>query len=156
MAVSNRPDPLREMLIDILRQLNSADTRHEGQEPEQALELLEVEGRLDAQRTPRPKDTNVASAMGLLLRNGLVRVIGAGDYSWQRQRDTKPRYQITTEGKKFLVEALENVNRVRRAHPPSLPLRTRSGRIARVSNSLWPSRAVGLRIGPTRGRSRRG
>ncbi|HEV2166821.1 MAG TPA: hypothetical protein VGS23_07615 [Thermoplasmata archaeon] len=113
MAVSSRPDPLREMLIDILRQLNSADTRHEGVEPEQALELLEVEGRLEAQRIPRPKDTNVASAMGLLLRNKLVRVIAPGDYSWQRGRDTKPRYQITTEGKKFLVEALENPNRVR-------------------------------------------
>lgn len=113
MTAPGQPDPVRETLVDILRQLNQAETRHEGQEPEQALELLELERRLDNQRSVRTNGTNVASALGLLVRNGLVRAIGAGDYSWQRQRGTRPRYQITLEGKKFLVEALENPNRVR-------------------------------------------
>ncbi|MCI4357471.1 MAG: hypothetical protein L3J95_03770 [Thermoplasmata archaeon] len=113
MELSTKPDPLRETLIDILRQLNQAETRHEGQEPEQALELTEIEGRLENQKNPRSTEVNVALAVGLLLRNGLVRAVGVADYSWQRQRESRQRYQITSEGKKFLVDALENADRVR-------------------------------------------
>jgi len=109
---ASRPDPVRETLVDILRQLNQAETRHEGQEPEQALELQEIVDRLASQRIPR-KQAAVASALGLLVRNDLVRQVGTGAYSWQRQRQTRPRYQITPDGKKWLVEALESANRVR-------------------------------------------
>jgi DNA-binding PadR family transcriptional regulator len=113
MATPSRPDPVRETFIDILKQLNQAETRHEGNAVEQALELAELEARIKNQRSVRPSGANVASALGLLVRNGLVKAVGASEYSWQRQRLSRPRYQITGEGKKFLVEALENVNRVR-------------------------------------------
>ncbi len=113
MATPNRPDPVRETFIDILKQLNQAETRHEGNAVEQALELAELESRVKNQRTPRPPGTNVAAALGLLVRNGLVKAVGASEYSWQRQRLSRPRYQITGEGKKFLVDALDSANRVR-------------------------------------------
>ena len=113
MVAPSRPDPVRETLIDILRQLNQAESRHEGKAPEQALELAEIELRLDPQRIARAKGITVPLALGLLLRNGLVRAIGTPDYSWQRQRKARQRYQITTEGKRFLVDALESSDRVR-------------------------------------------
>ena len=112
MAQSTAPDPVRVTLVAILKQLNQAETVHEGKTREQALELAEIEARLsDFQPVQRGK-VKVALALGLLVRNGLVQAQGVGSYSWQRQRPSHQLYQITTEGKRFLVEALQTTERI--------------------------------------------
>lgn len=107
------PDPVRATLLAILRQLNQADTVHEGRKAEQALELGELQKRLADFWAVKQGAIQVSLALGMLLRNGLVGVPGDGDFSWQRQRAAARRYQITAEGKKFLVDAIENTDRIR-------------------------------------------
>jgi DNA-binding PadR family transcriptional regulator len=106
------PDPVRSTLLAILKQLNQADRVHEGKTEEQALELSEIEERLSDFTPVQRGKVKVALALGLLLRNGLVRAQGNGSYSWQRQRAARQLYQITPEGKKFLVDALQATDRV--------------------------------------------
>lgn len=106
------PDPARATLLAILRQLNQADSAHEGQRAEQSLELNELESRLSDFWAVKQGTVPVSLAVGLLLRNGLVAVPGSDDYSWQRQRAVAERYQITAEGKKFLVDAIETADRI--------------------------------------------
>ncbi len=105
-------DPVRATLVAILRQLNQADAVHEGQQTEQALELSELEGRLKDFWAVERGSIKVSLALGLLLRNGLVAMQAPGDYSWQRQRAAAQRYQITPEGKKFLVSAIQTSDRI--------------------------------------------
>lgn len=105
------PDPVRATLVAILQQLNQAESAHESR-AEQALELLEIEDRLIDFWAVRQRGIRVPLALGLLLRNGLVSAEMAPAYSWQRQRSTGARYQITTEGKRFLVEALARSDRI--------------------------------------------
>ena len=106
-------DPVRATLVAILRQLNQADAVHEGEKAEQALELNELENRLADFWAVQRGAIKVSLALGLLLRNGLVSVQNGGDYSWQRQRAAAHRYLITTEGKKFLVGAIETSDRIK-------------------------------------------
>ncbi len=109
-AVAN--DPVRATLLAILKQLNQAESIHEGNTPEQALELPELERRLGEFWAVDQGAVKVSLALGLLLRNGLVAAQGQGDFSWQRQRNAKQLYQITADGKKFLVEALKSNDRI--------------------------------------------
>lgn len=106
------PDPVRATLVAILRQLNQADALHEGEKAEQALELPELEARLTDFWAVERGAIKVSLALGLLLRNGMVAVRAPGDYSWQRQRSATHRYEITPQGKKFLVEAIETSDRI--------------------------------------------
>lgn len=106
------PDPVRAALLAILKQLNQADTAHEGETTEQALELVELEQRLNDFWAITQGAVTVSLALGLLLRNKLVTAQTDQDYSWQRQRMSHQRYQITTDGKKFLVQALETSERI--------------------------------------------
>ncbi|HEV2429221.1 MAG TPA: hypothetical protein VGV64_05170 [Thermoplasmata archaeon] len=112
MAPLNPPDPVRETLLAILRQLNQADAKHEGQAAEQALELSELQDRLGKFGPVEQGKTTIALALGLLVRNNLVGAVGSSDYSWQRGRTTHQLYQITAEGKKFLVDAMTTSDRV--------------------------------------------
>jgi hypothetical protein len=105
-------DPIRATLLAILKQLNQADTVHEGESTEQALELPELEQRLRDFWAVSQGAVKVSLALGLLLRNKLVAAQTDKDYSWQRQRMSNQRYQITTDGKKFLVDALETSDRI--------------------------------------------
>jgi DNA-binding PadR family transcriptional regulator len=105
-------DPLHATLVAVLKQLNQAETRHEGDAPEQALELGEVEERLADFWAVRSGAARVSQALGLLLKNGMVRATQGAEYSWQRQREVRIRYQITAAGKQFLLDALENSDRV--------------------------------------------
>ncbi|HYK93639.1 MAG TPA: hypothetical protein VEY07_06320 [Thermoplasmata archaeon] len=105
-------DPIRATLIAILKQLNQAESVHEGQAAEQALELTELERRLGDFWAVDQGTVKVSLALGLLLRNGLVTAQGNGDFSWQRQRTAKQLYQITAEGKKFLVETIRTNDRI--------------------------------------------
>ncbi|MCI4353807.1 MAG: hypothetical protein L3K06_00385 [Thermoplasmata archaeon] len=105
-------DPVRATLVEILRQLNQADAVHEGKAAEQALELTEISERLTDFWGVTKGNVKIQLAVGLLLRNGLVAVQAAGEYSWQRQRTTRARYAITAEGKKFLVGAIATSDRI--------------------------------------------
>jgi hypothetical protein len=105
------PDPVRATLIEILKQLNQAESVHEGQKAEQSLELAELEDRLTEFWAVAKGQVKVSLAVGLLLRNGLV-AVQAPDYSWQRQRNTRQRYGITAEGKGFLVGAIQTSDRI--------------------------------------------
>ncbi len=105
-------DPVRATLIAILKQLNRAESVHEGQAAEQALELPELERRLSDFWAVDAGTVKVSLALGLLLRNGLVAAQGQGDFSWQRQRSAGQLYQITSDGKKFLVEVLKTNERI--------------------------------------------
>jgi hypothetical protein len=106
------PDALRETFLEILRQLNQMEVRNEGNGPDQALELGELETRLAGFWAVRDGSTKVSLALGLLLRNKLIQTYGTGDYSWQRKRTTAQRYQITTAGKQFLVEHIQRADRI--------------------------------------------
>ena len=113
MVAQATPDPVRATLVAILRQLNQAESAHEGRKEEQALELGEVEKKLSDFWAVEQDHVKVALALGLLLRNGLVTAADDGQYSWQRQRSVAARYQITPEGKKFLLESIESSDRIR-------------------------------------------
>jgi hypothetical protein len=105
-------DPVRATLVEILRQLNQADAKHEGAKIEQALELSELQDRLHDFWGVTKGQVKIQLAVGLLLRNGLVAVQAPGEYSWQRQRTAGHRYAITAEGKKFLVGAIASTDRI--------------------------------------------
>ena len=106
------PDPIRATFVAILKQLNQAESRHEGKQSEQSLELAEVERRLADFWAVRGGQVRVPFALGLLLRNGLVQADQRTDYSWQRQRTVRLRYQITASGKQFLMDSIERSDRV--------------------------------------------
>jgi hypothetical protein len=112
MSGATKNDPVRATLLAILKQLNQAETIHEGKAPDQALELPEIERRLSEFWAIDNGSVKVGLALGLLLRNGLVATAGTPDYSWQRQRAVAQRYQITPEGKKFLVDSIHTSDRI--------------------------------------------
>ncbi len=111
-APSGKSDPVRATLLAILKQLNQAETVHEGASTEQSLELPEIERRHSDIWAHDNGSVKLGLALGLLLRNGLVSPAGGPDYSWQRQRAVAQRYQITPEGKKFLVESIQTSDRI--------------------------------------------
>lgn len=115
MALAREPataDPIRATLLAILRQLNQAESVHEGKAAEQAMELPELERRLSDFWAVDQGAVKISLALGLLLRNGLVAAQGQGEFSWQRQRNARQLYQITAEGKKFLVETIKTTDRI--------------------------------------------
>jgi len=115
MAIGMSPagqDPVRATLLAILKQLNQAETVHEGKAAEQAMELAEIERRLADFWAVDGGSVKVSLALGLLLRNGLVGAKTPGDFSWQRQRAARQMYHITPDGKKFLVDALRTSDRI--------------------------------------------
>ena len=110
---AEKDDPARATLLAILRQLNQAEGNNEGKPADQALELGELEQRLQDLPPVKQGSIKVSLALGLLLRNGLVvPQRDGGDYSWQRQRDSPQRYQITPEGKKFLLDSIQTSDRI--------------------------------------------
>lgn len=103
------PDPVRATLVAILQQLNRAESINEGRSRDQSLELKEVE-RLLARFWAVDRDqVKVPLVLGLLVRNGLVeaRLIEMNPGAPRRAQ-----YTITTEGKAFLVHALEQTDRI--------------------------------------------
>lgn len=105
-------DPIRVTLLGILKQLNQAEAHHGGTMEEPALELAELERRLKDLGPVGDGSVKVALAVGLLLRNGLVETRADKGYSWQRGRDVTQRYQITAEGKRFLVDSIQESQRI--------------------------------------------
>jgi hypothetical protein len=110
---------VRVAILAILKQLNQAETVHEGRSAEQAVEFDELERRLNGSISPTngsavPNNgrAKLALALGLLVRNGLCRAEADPDYSWQRQRPACRRFRITAEGKRFLVQAIDTADRI--------------------------------------------
>jgi hypothetical protein len=112
MADGGPADPVRATFVAILQQLNRAESIHEGRDRDQALDLAELARALrrfwavDEQRVKLPL------ALGLLVRNGLVRVEVAGGGAGRGRTGVGARYRITSQGKQFLVEALEKADRI--------------------------------------------
>jgi hypothetical protein len=113
MPTGERPDPIRATLVAILQQLNRVESMHEGRARDQMLELPDLErllGRFWAVETDHVK---VPLALGLLVRNGLVEVVGGFAPAGKgKPAPTRARYHITAEGKRFLVEAQEKSDRI--------------------------------------------
>lgn len=105
-------DPVRATILAILKQLNQADVQNTGTMEQPALELAELETRLKEFWAVGDGSVKVALAVGLLLRNGLVETRADKDYSWQRGRTISQRYSITAEGKRFLVDSIEQSGRI--------------------------------------------
>lgn len=109
-----QPDPVRATFVAILGQLNRAEVRNEGEAPDQSLELPEIERRLADFWAVKNGQVRVPFALGLLLKNRFVQATPGGkEYSWQRQRLSVMRYQITSSGKEFLVDAIQTSDRIR-------------------------------------------
>jgi hypothetical protein len=106
------PDPIRATLVAILQQLNRAESINEGRARDQSLELKEVERLLDRFWAVDRNQVKVPLALGLLVRNGLVE----GRLEERNPADpTGPRvalYRITAEGKAFLMNAIEQTDRI--------------------------------------------
>jgi hypothetical protein len=102
---------MRATLIEILRQLNQAEAEMD-REDEKGLELPEVEFRLRDHWTVRQARTNVARAMGLLLKNRMIQLVPGGVYSWTRQRNVGRLYRITADGKAFLLQSSQSRDRI--------------------------------------------
>lgn len=103
------PDPIRATLVAILQQLNRVESINEGRTRDQSLELKEVERLLSRFWAVDRDQVKVPLALGLLVRNGLVdaHLTEAGPAGPRRAQ-----YSITTEGKAFLVNALEQTDRI--------------------------------------------
>jgi DNA-binding PadR family transcriptional regulator len=112
MTPGTQQDPVRATLVAILQQLNQVVEVNAHNVKEQSLELDEIEQRLSDFWAVTKGTVKVPLALGLLLRNGLVQAQNDATYSWQRQRGVAARYQITTEGKRFLVQVLEKSDRI--------------------------------------------
>jgi hypothetical protein len=92
--------------------LNRAETQNPERESDRALELPELERRLSDFWAVQSGSFRVAQAVGLLLMNGMVAADADPEYSWQRQRTVAQRYRITPAGKQFLLDNLEQADRV--------------------------------------------
>jgi hypothetical protein len=112
MPAPTEGDPVRATLLAILKQLNQADSQQSGTVTIPALELSELELRLRDFWAVGDGSVTVSLAVGLLLRNGLVASLSDQEFSWQRGRDVAQRYNITPDGKKFLVDSLGKSERI--------------------------------------------
>ncbi len=100
---------LRQRLVAILKQLN----RDEMEEPEvPGLELDELHALLARRTFPliTPGETHLA--VRVLLGNGLAQELTQPRYAWTRGRTVNHRVTITTEGKAFLLQAVQRVGRI--------------------------------------------
>jgi len=112
MAAEARPDPVRATLVAILQQLNRVESLHEGRVHDQTLALEELDRSLRRFWAIDEERVKLPLALGLLVRNGMVR-IDAGDAPPVRGRTAAAaRYRITSQGKQFLVEALQKTDRI--------------------------------------------
>ena len=105
------PDPVRSTLVALLQQLNRAESINEGRAHEQTLELDEMERLLSRFWAVEQGRVKVPLALGLLVRNGLVEAhVPAG----RPPNGSAPRavYQITAEGKAFLVDVQKTSERI--------------------------------------------
>jgi len=106
------PDPVRSTLVALLQQLNRAESINEGQAREQTLELSEMERLLSRFWAVEQGQVKVPLALGLLVRNGLVEARVTPANPANRGAPARAVYQITAEGKAFLVEVQKSSDRI--------------------------------------------
>jgi hypothetical protein len=112
MDSGQAPDPVRATFVAILQQLNRAESIHEGRDHAQALYLEELDRALRRFWAVDEKKVKIALALGLLLRNGLVRIETGGPTAGPGRSSGGARYRITSQGKQFLIEALQKTDRI--------------------------------------------
>jgi len=112
MPSAERPDPIRATLVAILQQLNRVESLHEGRATDQMLELPDLERLLHRFWAVESDQVKIPLALGLLVRNRLVEVVGGPSYPAKGKPSGRVRYHITAEGKRFLVEAQEKSDRI--------------------------------------------
>jgi hypothetical protein len=100
-------------MLELLRQLNQSEEQHSDNSPDQARELGDLEGNLRAFWAVRNGQVSVRFALGLLLKNQMVRQNTDSEFSWGKGRAVGSRFTITTEGKRFLIDSLEQSGRVK-------------------------------------------
>ncbi|HTT16404.1 MAG TPA: hypothetical protein VMH49_03490 [Thermoplasmata archaeon] len=100
---------LRRTLVEILKQLN----RDEMEEPDvPGLELDELRSILTRGSLPLISQTETDRAVRVLVGNGLARELTEPRYAWTRARVVSNRFTITTQGKSFLLQAIQRVGRI--------------------------------------------
>jgi hypothetical protein len=112
MPNGDRPDPVRATFVAILQQLNRAESLHEGRAQDQALGLDDLERTLRRFWAVDENQVKLPLALGLLVRNGLVRAEATAPRAPTGPSGGRARYRITSEGKQFLIEALEKTDRI--------------------------------------------
>jgi hypothetical protein len=110
MASGPTADPVRATFVAILQQLNRAESVHEGRLHEQAIPLQDLAYSLRDFWAVEERRVQLPQALGLLVRNGLVRAEAVP----RPVRGPAPptRYRITAEGKQFLIGALDKADRI--------------------------------------------
>jgi len=106
------PDPVRSTLVALLQQLNRAESINEGRVQEQTLELDELERMLSRFWAVEQGQVKVPLALGLLVRNGLVEARLPAGRTPNSSTPTRAVYQITAEGKAFLVDIQKTSERI--------------------------------------------
>lgn len=105
-------DPNRATLIEVLKELNKSEET--ARDPnENGLETGEIIDKLVEFWAVKEKKVKVPVILGTLVQNGMVEFVSKKSYSWVRQRDTKDRFRITTDGKEFLKSTIVASNRIR-------------------------------------------
>ncbi len=112
MGSEDAPDPVRSTLVALLQQLNRAESINEGRSREQTLELVEMERLLSRFWSVEQGHVQVPLALGLLVRNGLVEARLSTNVASQNPTPARAVYQITAEGKAFLVEVQKSSDRI--------------------------------------------
>jgi hypothetical protein len=112
MASATPSDPVRATLVAILQQLNRAESLHEGRAADQTLALDDLDRALRRFWAVDEQRVKVPQALGLLVRNGLVRAEAGGARPAHGLSGAAARYRITPQGKQFLVEALQKTDRI--------------------------------------------
>lgn len=104
-----RAAQLHEELVSLLKLLNRADEEEEGA---RGYELGELHRFLVRGNWPGLSAEAVEQALGILIRNGLAAERSDREYAWERGRVVGSRYEITTEGKEFLLRELDRTGRI--------------------------------------------
>ena len=100
-------------MLELLRQLNRSEEQHSDDSPDQARELSDLEGKLGGFWAVNNGQVTVRFALGLLLKNQMIRQNSDAEFSWGKGRRVGSRFMITTEGKRFLIDSLEQSGRVK-------------------------------------------
>ena len=112
MSMRERPDPVRATLVAVLQQLNRVESMHEGQTHDQTLELPDIERLLHRFWAVEEDHVKIPLVLGLLVRNGLVEALGGASYPAKGGAPSRVRYHITAEGKRFLVDSVQDSDRI--------------------------------------------
>ena len=112
MSMRERPDPVRATLVAVLQQLNRVESMHEGRARDQTLELPDIERLLHRFWAVEEDHVKIPLVLGLLVRNGLVEALGGAGYPSKGRVPSRVRYHITADGKKFLIDTVQDSDRI--------------------------------------------